>query len=63
MNNVAAGEVVRIKPEWQDEGDDLLVWMAIENATKADVRVRIVPINTGMKFAPVHVVKLEWLED
>ena len=61
--NIRAGQRVYIRPEWQDEGDGDLNWMALDNATDDDLRVRIVPTNTGLNFPPVCVVKLEWLED
>jgi len=63
MNRVTIGQVVSIKPEWQDEGDDHLIWMALDNATAADIRCRILPLNTGLKMPPIMVVNIDWLED
>jgi len=59
--NVTAGQIVRIRPEWQDEGDDLLTWMSLDNSTDGS-DVRVVPTNTGLRFPPVSLMRLEWLE-
>lgn len=56
---IKARDVVRIKPEYQDEGDDSLVWMALEDEDGG--RVRISPLNTGMKLPPNQVVSIEML--
>lgn len=53
-------DIVKIKPEYQDKGDDLLTWIAIEDEDGG--RVRIAPINTGLKFPPNQVVDTNMLE-
>jgi hypothetical protein len=57
---IKAKDIVRIKPEYQDEGDDLLSWIALEDEDGG--RVRIAPLNTGMKFPPNQIVNTEMLE-
>lgn len=56
---IKAKDILRIKPEYQDEGDDLLVWIALEDEDGG--RVRIAPLNTGLKFPPNQVVKTEMI--
>jgi hypothetical protein len=57
---IQAGDIVRIKPEYQDKGDDRFVWLAVEDADGD--RVRIKPITTELAFTPNHVVLLSMLE-
>lgn len=53
-------DIVRIKPEFQDKGDDSLVWVALEDEDGG--RVRISPLNTGLKLPPNQVVSTNMLE-
>jgi hypothetical protein len=57
---IKAKDVIKIKPEYQDEGDDLLVWIALEDEDGG--RVRIAPLNTGLKFPPNQVVRTEMID-
>lgn len=57
---IKAKDIVRIKPEYQDEGDDSLVWIALEDEDGG--RVRIAPLNTGMKFPPNQVINTDMLD-
>lgn len=57
---IKKGDTVRIKPEWQDAGDDTLHWIAIEDEDGG--RVRITPTNTGLEFPPNQVVETSMLE-
>ena len=57
---IRKGDVVRIKPQWQDAGDDRFTWVALGDEDGG--RVDISPINTGLTFPPRYVVKTEWLE-
>lgn len=56
---IKAKDIIRIKPEFQDAGDEHLVWVAVEDEDGG--RVRIAPINTGMKYPPNQVVTTEML--
>jgi hypothetical protein len=53
------GDRVRIKPEWQDPGDDEFVWTAVEN--EAGGRVRIRPV-MDLQIPPSYVVTTEMIE-
>jgi len=55
---IKAGDVVKIKPEWQDRGDDAITFVAIEDEDGGRVKIQA---QLGMRFNPVHVVKVEWL--
>jgi len=57
---IKAKDIVKIKPEYQDAGDQKLVWIAIEDEDGG--RVRISPVNTGMKLPPNQVVTVEMLD-
>ena len=37
---IRAGQRVRIKPEWQDEGDDSFVWHAVDSEEKGRVTIQ-----------------------
>ena len=56
---IRAGDKVKIKPEWQDAGDDEFEWVAVDDEEKG--RVTIMPLGTGLAFASTHVVRIEWL--
>ncbi len=57
---IKRGDRVRIKPEWQDPGDDKLTWVAIENENGG--RVRIAPVMPDMSYPPNYVVTIDMLE-
>ena len=57
---IKKGDEVRIKPEWQDAGDNTLIWIALEDEDGG--RVRIEPIGTGLSFPPNQVVTTDMLE-
>lgn len=54
------GQVVKIRPEFQDEGDDEYTWVVLNDEEKG--RVDISAIDSLMKIKPVHTVQVEWLE-
>jgi hypothetical protein len=53
-------QIVKIRPEFQDEGDDECIWTVLHDEEKG--RVDIVNINSLLKIKPIHTVKVEWLE-
>jgi hypothetical protein len=57
---IKKGDAVRIKPAWQDAGDDAMNWVAIEDEDGGRVRIR--PQNTGLRFPPNQVVLVSMLE-
>ena len=58
---IKKGDTVKIKPEWMDEGDDALVWVALEDEDGG--RVRIHPVGTGLDFPPNQVVTTDMIEN
>lgn len=56
---IKAKDIIKIKPEFQDKGDDSLIWIALEDEDGG--RVRISPLNTGLKFPPNQVVATEMI--
>lgn len=57
---IRKGDSVKIKPEWQDPGDDKLEWIATDDEDKG--RVTIMPTNTGLAIPPLQTVDVAMLE-
>lgn len=57
---IRKGDTVKIKPEWQDAGDDKFHWIATEDEDRG--RVAIMPTNTGLPIPPWHTVDVAMLE-
>ncbi len=56
---VKQGDVVRIKPEYQDAGDSSYVWIAVDDESKG--RVTISPVTIDMAIKPTQVVSVSML--
>lgn len=56
---IRRGDKVRIKPEFQDPGDDSVEWVALEDEDGG--RVRIQP-QLGLEINPNQVVEVSMLE-
>jgi hypothetical protein len=54
------GTKVTIKPEYQDEGDDVFTWECLDDESKG--RVMISPIDHSMTIKPVYVVCVSWID-
>ena len=50
---------MKFKPKWQDNGDDKIVFRAVDD--EYDGRVRVVAC-AGMNLNPEQIVKVDWLE-
>lgn len=57
---IKKNDIIRIRPEFRDEGDDSLIWIALEDEDGG--RVRIAPVNTGLKFPPNQIVNTEMID-
>lgn len=55
---IRAGDVVRIKPEFQDKGDDQIEWRAVSDEEKG--RVDISP-KLGLSINPIQTVSVDML--
>lgn len=55
---IRKGDRVRIRPEWQDAGDDSFEWYAVDDEDKG--RVSISP-RLGQVFRPVQTVAVTML--
>jgi hypothetical protein len=60
MQPIKAGNLVCIRKEYQDAGDDLTRWIAVDDAEKG--RVTIQPLDLPLAILPTYVVRVEWLE-
>lgn len=58
---IRKGDKVKIKPEWQDEGDDQFDWYAYSD--QYGDRVQITCDIEGMVFRPLQTVLITWLEE
>lgn len=57
---IKKGDEVRILPEWQDKGDDKLIWIAVDDEEKG--RVMITPVNLDLPIKPQSVVRVSQIE-
>ncbi len=56
---IRKGDKVSIKPEWQDAGDCNFDWVAADDEQNG--RVAIMPLGTGLAFAPVSIACVSML--
>jgi hypothetical protein len=59
MTTIKQGDRVEIRPEWQDEGDSELQWVACDDEEKG--RVTIMPTNSGLTYPPRATVEVSML--
>ncbi len=57
---IRQGDKLRIKPEWQDKGDEGRVYVAVDSEEKG--RVAITSHIEGWTIQPTHVVRVEMVE-
>ena len=58
---IRKGQRVRIKPEWQDAGDDKCQWFATEDEGYG--RVTIMPVRSGRSIFSLQTVSTSMLEE
>lgn len=58
MTTLNKGDIVRFLPEYED-GKDEFDYILVEDPDGG--RVKVQPLNSGMEFPPIQVVKTEWL--
>jgi hypothetical protein len=56
---IKAGDVVTIRPEWRDKGDEAICFVAIEDEDGGRVRIEA---QLGLAFNPNEVVTTDMLE-
>jgi hypothetical protein len=56
---IQTGDVVTIRPEWRDEGDEAIRFVAIEDEDGGRVRIEA---QMGLTFNPNEVVTTDMLE-
>lgn len=54
-----AGDRIRFKPEWQDPGDDQIVFVVVDDESKGRVTVQA---QLGLPINPTQVVNVDWVE-
>lgn len=60
MSTIKKGDTVKIKPEYQDAGDDLIVFIACEDETQGRVIVQAQIPNMAIK--PQMILTSEMIE-
>lgn len=53
-----AGDTVYLRPTYQDDGDDMIRWVAIDDESKGRVTIQA---QLGLPINPTQVVNVEWL--
>jgi hypothetical protein len=56
---VKKGDVVKIRKEWQDSGDDAITFIAVDNEEKGRVTIEA---QLGFRFNPQQVVTVDMLD-
>lgn len=56
---IKRGDVVTFKPEWRDDGDDEITFVALEDEDGG--RVRVGALGVLHSFIPNTVVSVDWL--
>jgi hypothetical protein len=56
---IRKGQLVHLKPEWQDKGDDQFTWVAVKDEDGG--RVKIMPVIPNLEIQPVTVVETKML--
>ena len=59
MIELKIGDIVRFLPEYED-GKKEFDYVLLEDPDGG--RVKVMPVNSGLEFPPVQVVKTEWLK-
>ena len=59
MTELKKGDIVRFLPEYED-GKKEFDYVLLEEPDGE--RVKVMPVNSGLEFPPVQVVKTEWLK-
>lgn len=57
---IRKGDTVKILAKFQDDGDSDFTWVAVSN--QDGDRVAISPVMPGLRYPPIQVVKVEWLD-
>ncbi len=57
---IRKNDIILIKPEFQDKGDDKYTWIALEDENGG--RVLIAPANSGLALMPNQVVKTSMVQ-
>lgn len=58
MTDLKKNDVVRFLPEYED-GENEFNYILIEDPDRG--RVKVSPINSGLQFPPVQVVRIDWI--
>ena len=58
MTVLKKNDIVRFIPEYEDSGQEF-DYILIEDPD--DGRVKVMPMNSGLEYPPVQVVRTDWL--
>jgi len=57
---IPIGSIIKIKPDYQDPGDDKYKWHTISIVEKG--RVDIQPKDINLTYKPIYTVPVSWIE-
>jgi hypothetical protein len=57
---ILKNQIVKIKPEFMDSGDEEFTWITVSDEEKGRVDITYFPCNLRIK--PIQTVRTEWLE-
>lgn len=60
FNKFRKGDKVKIRLEFQDQGDDEFTWVVLNDEEKG--RVDICAIDSPLAIKPIHTVQVNWIE-
>lgn len=53
------GDVVTIRPEWSDDGDEQFRWVAMEDEDGGRIRIQL--MDTGLPLPPNQIVTIDMI--
>jgi hypothetical protein len=59
---IKKGDIIHIRPEWRDANDDKYIWIATEDQIEGRDSIGIMPLNTGLRFPPVQLVRVTMID-
>jgi hypothetical protein len=62
MTRIKKGDIVRIKPEWQDPGDEKYTFVAAEDEHGDRIRIACVDIWPDSFLVPNQIIRVSMLE-
>jgi len=59
VSMIKAGDILEFRPEWMDEGDENITFIAVDDESKGRVTVEA---QLGLPINPSQVVDVSWIQ-